>query len=63
MHGRLYVSTSLGQVAAIDAGTGRTIWSYDPESYRNDIHRSMGSYIGELPIGPILSTIPAVSES
>ena len=35
MHGRLYVSTSLGQVAAIDAGTGRTIWSYDPESYRN----------------------------
>ncbi len=31
--GVLYVSTSLSQVAAIDAGTGSTIWVYDPKSY------------------------------
>jgi quinoprotein glucose dehydrogenase len=32
--GVLYTSTSFSQVAAIDAGTGETIWVYDPESYR-----------------------------
>ena len=32
--GVLYVGTSLSQVAAIDAGTGRTIWVYDPKSYK-----------------------------
>lgn len=31
--GRLYVSTSLSQVAAIDAGTGETVWVHDPKSY------------------------------
>jgi quinoprotein glucose dehydrogenase len=31
--GRLYTSTSLSQVAAIDARTGQTLWVYDPESY------------------------------
>ena len=31
--GVLYVSTSLSQVAAIDAATGKTIWVYDPKSY------------------------------
>ena len=31
--GVLYTSTSLSQVAAIDAGTGRTRWVYDPKSY------------------------------
>ncbi|MEE2777397.1 MAG: pyrroloquinoline quinone-dependent dehydrogenase [Acidobacteriota bacterium] len=30
--GRLYVSTSLGQVAAIDAKTGETIWVFDTRS-------------------------------
>ncbi|MDK1020791.1 MAG: pyrroloquinoline quinone-dependent dehydrogenase [Candidatus Hydrogenedentes bacterium] len=33
--GVLYTSTSLSQVAAIDAGTGETLWVYDPESYKN----------------------------
>ena len=28
--GRLYTSTSLSQVAAIDAATGQTIWTFDP---------------------------------
>ncbi len=32
--GRLYVITAFSQVAAIDAGTGETIWSYDPESWK-----------------------------
>jgi len=32
--GRVFVATSLSQVAAIDAGTGDTLWSHDPESWR-----------------------------
>ncbi len=32
--GRIYVSTSLSQVAAIDAGNGETLWTYDPTSWR-----------------------------
>jgi quinoprotein glucose dehydrogenase len=31
--GVLYTSTSLSQVAAIEAGTGHTLWVYDPQSY------------------------------
>jgi quinoprotein glucose dehydrogenase len=31
--GVLYISTSLSQVAAIDARTGKSIWVYDPRSY------------------------------
>ena len=31
--GRLYVSTALGQVAALDAGTGELVWSHDPRTY------------------------------
>lgn len=31
--GVLYTATSLSQVAAIDAGTGETLWVYDPKSY------------------------------
>jgi quinoprotein glucose dehydrogenase len=33
--GVLYVSTSLSQVTAIDAATGKTIWIYDPETWKN----------------------------
>jgi quinoprotein glucose dehydrogenase len=32
-NGLLYLSTSVGQVAAVDAGTGELVWSYDPRSY------------------------------
>ena len=32
--GALYVSTSLSQVAAIDAATGKTRWVYDPETWK-----------------------------
>ena len=30
---RLYVTTGLGQSAAIDPGTGKTLWVYNPKSY------------------------------
>ncbi len=33
--GVLYMSTSLSQVAAIDAATGKTRWVYDPETWKN----------------------------
>lgn len=33
--GVLYVSTSMSQVAAIDAETGITRWVYDPETWKN----------------------------
>src|ERR1700687_316536 len=33
--GVLYISTSLSQVAAIDAATGKTLWVYDPETWKN----------------------------
>ncbi len=33
--GVLYVSTSLSQVAAIDAATGKTRWIYDPGTWKN----------------------------
>ncbi|MCH7908285.1 MAG: pyrroloquinoline quinone-dependent dehydrogenase [Candidatus Hydrogenedentes bacterium] len=33
-NGVLYTSTSFSQVAAIDAGTGETLWTYDPGSWR-----------------------------
>jgi quinoprotein glucose dehydrogenase len=31
----LYVSTSLSQVAALDAATGKALWVYDPETWKN----------------------------
>jgi len=34
VNGVLYTSTSLSQVAAIDPGTGETIWVHDPESWK-----------------------------
>jgi glucose dehydrogenase len=40
--GRLYTSTSLSQVAAIDARTGQTIWVYNPESYEQGAPPNFG---------------------
>jgi quinoprotein glucose dehydrogenase len=34
VNGVLYVSTSLSQVAALDAATGKTLWLYDPETWK-----------------------------
>ncbi|MBM62995.1 MAG: pyrroloquinoline quinone-dependent dehydrogenase [Acidobacteria bacterium] len=33
VRGLVYVSTALGQVVALDAGTGELVWLYDPRSY------------------------------
>ncbi len=35
--GTLYTSTSLSQVAAIDAATGETRWTFDPKVYENGL--------------------------
>ncbi len=35
--GVLYTSTSLSQVAAIDAATGQTRWTFDPQVYKNGL--------------------------
>ncbi|HEY6329678.1 MAG TPA: pyrroloquinoline quinone-dependent dehydrogenase [Blastocatellia bacterium] len=40
--GVLYVSTSLSEVAAIDARTGKTIWVYDPETYKSPHPTNLG---------------------
>ena len=32
-NGLLYLSTAVGQVAALNAGTGELVWSFDPRSY------------------------------
>jgi quinoprotein glucose dehydrogenase len=40
--GRLYTSTSLSQVAAIDARTGQMLWVYDPESYTQGSPPNLG---------------------
>lgn len=34
INGRLYTSTSLSQVAAINGTTGETLWSFNPEVYK-----------------------------
>ena len=34
LDGVLYVATAIAQAAAIDAATGETLWTYDPESWR-----------------------------
>ncbi len=33
--GTLYTITSMGQIAAIHPGTGRTLWSYDPKTWES----------------------------
>jgi len=54
VNGVLYVSTSLSQVAAIDAATGNTLWVYDPETWKNGtpsnngfVHRGVAYWAGE----------------
>lgn len=42
LDGRLYTSTSLSQVVAIDARTGETLWVYDPESYKQGSPPNLG---------------------
>jgi len=34
IEGRLYIITTLGVVASLDPGTGKTLWTYDPQVYK-----------------------------
>lgn len=40
--GRLFTSTAMSQVAAIDPASGRTLWVYDPGTWRAGISTSKG---------------------
>ncbi len=40
--GRMYVSTALGQVAAIDAVSGEPLWRHDPQSWEAGRPANMG---------------------
>jgi quinoprotein glucose dehydrogenase len=40
--GVLYTSTSLSQVAAIEAAAGKTLWVYDPKSYQHGSPPNLG---------------------
>src|SRR5262249_29191142 len=40
--GVLYISTSLSQVAAIDAASGKTLWVYDPETWKGGTPPNQG---------------------
>ena len=42
VNGILYTSTSLSQVAALDGATGKTLWTYNPESYRDGTPPNLG---------------------
>ncbi len=58
--GTLYVSTSLSQVAALDAATGKTKWVYDQRRGRTARRPTTASCTGELPTGR-MATIGASS--
>ncbi len=58
--GTLYITTSLSQLAAIDPGTGETLWVYDPRSYdagrpanAGFQHRGLEYWSGEIDGEPV----------
>lgn len=46
IEGVLYNSTSLNQVVAIEAATGKTLWVHDPETY-GGVHRGVAYWEGK----------------
>lgn len=40
--GRLYLSTALNQIVALDPGTGRELWTYDPQVYLDGYPSNLG---------------------
>jgi glucose dehydrogenase len=40
--GVLYLTTSVSQAVALDAGTGKTLWVYDPETWKNGVPSNNG---------------------
>jgi len=56
--GRLFTSTAMSQVAAIDPATGKTLWVYDPGSWKGGyptskgfLHRGVAWWKGRVLIG------------
>jgi quinoprotein glucose dehydrogenase len=43
--GKVFAATSHGQVAALDAGTGKQIWLYDPRSWTKEMPTSLPRHI------------------
>ncbi len=54
--GVLYTSTSLSQVAAIDAATGATKWVFDPKIYENGLGHSRQSRMAAIAASPTGAT-------
>lgn len=44
--GILYVTTPLNQIAALDPGTGETLWVTDPKIYEGDVRRGSSQHRG-----------------
>ena len=60
--GLVYLSTSFGQVAALDAGTGELVWSYDAHAYERMGRPAWVGSIAACPIGRMTrATTPASS--
>src|SRR5436305_3384673 len=45
--GRMYVSTQLGRIAALEPETGKEIWNYDPQTARPREHRGVSYWPGD----------------
>ena len=43
--GILYIGSTTAMVSAVDGETGKTIWKYDPEVYKNKIKPAQGGYV------------------
>ena len=55
---KLYVSTSLNLVVALDATSGKTIWTYDPGTWRSGTPANVGLVHREAsPIGKTATTV------
>ncbi len=68
LDGVVYVATEVAQAAAIDAATGETLWSYDPESWRAGRpanvgfqHRGVAAWRGPVGGGPFLGDIGQIA--
>lgn len=45
IEGILYISSTTAIISAVDGKTGKTIWKYDPEVYKNNIKPAQGGYV------------------
>lgn len=43
--GILYIGSTTAIISAVDGKTGKTIWEYDPEVYKNKIKPAQGGYV------------------